>query len=244
MIGRLGIIGDLHGEHDRLAGVLDWFGGQQTDALICTGDVADGRGCINQSCDLLRDAGVQTVAGNHDRWLLADRVRHVPDAHSRDELSDDNLEFLESLPRWRSLETLRGPLMLCHGIENNDLAEVWPGRKPAEIKRSSALDDLLERNQYRFLINGHMHFRMLIDFENLLLMNAGTIKGNYAGVSIIDFDEGTITAFTIRDGIQPDRLVEHELSPGKRRVWRNTAEFDAGSTPVTLYSGGSPDQSS
>lgn len=236
MINRLGIIGDLHGEHDRLADLLDWFGGQRVDALVCTGDIADGRGCVNRSCELLREGAVETVSGNHDRWLLQDRVRHLDNAHSRSELNDDNLEFMESLPCSRRLETAAGPLLLCHGIADNDLARVWPGRKPEEIRRSSALDDLIADNDYRFLINGHMHFRMLIDFERLLLMNAGTLMGDHAGVTIIDFETDSISVFSVVDDRPPARQVEHAVSQVEDRpVWKDTAEFDGTRQPTTLY---------
>lgn len=238
MIRRLAVIGDLHGEHQRLERLLDWFAGQAVDALVCTGDVADGRGCLNRSCDLLQEGGVNTVAGNHDRWLLNDRVRHLENAHDVRELTDDNLEYLQALPRWLSLDTMAGPLMLCHGVAEKDLERVWPGRKPEEIRRSKALDNLIEADEFRFLINGHMHFRMLVDFENLTLMNAGTLMGPYAGASVLDFEEDSLTVFAVNDDTAPERQLERTLSPGDERpVWRNTAAFDGTRTPVTLYAG-------
>jgi predicted phosphodiesterase len=235
VINRLGVIGDLHGEHDRLSRALEWLHGQQLDAIVCTGDIADGRGCINTCCDLLRQAGVLTVAGNHDRWLLEDRVRHLPDAHAASELSTSSRELLASLPRERRLDTPRGELLLCHGIEEDDLAKVWPGTAQSEVLKNPRLDGLLQSSDYRFLINGHMHFRVLIDFSNLLLMNAGTLKGDRAGVSVIDFLGGTVCAFEIGDERAPKRVAGHALDSDRRRVWRDTQEFDGRWTPVTLY---------
>ena len=97
---RVGLIGDVHGEHERLAAALEWFAGEGVDSIVCTGDIADGVGCINLCCELLQQAGVVTVSGNHDRWLLRDRVRHVPDAHQLTDLNDASRNFLERLPRW------------------------------------------------------------------------------------------------------------------------------------------------
>jgi len=239
MIERLGIIGDLHGEHERLDASLSWLTGQRLDALVCTGDIADGRGCINQSCEMLRQANVQTVAGNHDRWLLQGKVRHLDDAHQLSELSVENAEYISALPRWQALDTVRGPVLLCHGVQDNDMAKVWPGRpgRPArEIERSAELDTLLEDGEYRFVINGHMHFRVLIDFPDLLLLNAGTLKGDHPGVTVMDFRERSITAYGISDNAAPDRLLEQHMNPGSaRRVWRNTEDFDGSAPPVTLY---------
>lgn len=233
-IRRLGVIGDVHGEHRRLATVLDWLAGQQLDALVCTGDVADGRGCINRSCELLRDAGVQAVAGNHDRWLLQDRVRHVVAAHHRHELEPANLAYLQGLPPTRELDTVAGRLLLCHGIGDRDLEKVWPGTSRSAIRRSATLDRLLRQARHRFVINGHMHFRVLIDFEELLLMNAGTLKGERAGVTIMDFAGARISAFQLDAEGRPRPGVEHPLWPEGRRVWRDTAEFDGQWQPVVL----------
>jgi predicted phosphodiesterase len=235
-INRLGIIGDLHSEHGRLEVVLDWFATQQIDAVVCTGDIADGRGCINRSCELLREAEVFTVAGNHDRWLLTDKVRHLSDAHRKEELRDENLEYMAALPRQQRLETSGGPLLLCHGISDNDLAKVWPGRKPEEVERSAELDAVLDTGHYRFLINGHMHFRVLIDFVGLTLLNAGTLRGDHAGVSVLDFEADSISAYSVFDSKSPERLIEKTLAPcAQRRIWRNTQEFDGTWRPVTLH---------
>ena len=83
MIGRIGIIGDVHSEHLRLKQALGWLEQQSVDAVICTGDIADGQGCIEQCWRALASAQVHTVAGNHDRWLLDDENRHVRNAQFR-----------------------------------------------------------------------------------------------------------------------------------------------------------------
>ncbi len=235
MVCRLGVIGDVHSEHERLDAVLDWFAGQRLDAVICTGDVADGRGCINRTCGLLRQGRVLTVAGNHDRWLLENRVRHVAHAHRREELDPANLEFLETLPPTREIDTAAGRLLLCHGIGRNDLGKVWPGTARSEVKRSSELDALLAAGRHRFVINGHLHFRVLIDFADALVINAGTLKGERAGVAILDLVEETVSAFHLESGRTPRAGSVHGLGGGHgRRVWRNTAEFDGSWDPVLL----------
>jgi len=236
MIRRLGVIGDLHGEHARLARALEWLTGQRLDGLICTGDVADGRGCINQSCRLLREAGVVTVSGNHDRWLLEDRVRHVADAHRLEEVDEVNLAFLQSLPRSRSLETVAGTLLLCHGVGDDDLGKVWPGTARSRVERSERLDQVIAEGRFRFMVNGHLHYRVLIDFHELLLLNAGTLKGDYSGISVMDFADDVVTAWEVSDGGPVRRACEHPLlEAGQRRRFRDTAEFDGAWEPVTLY---------
>jgi predicted phosphodiesterase len=233
-IRRLGVLGDVHAEHERLETVLDWFAGQHLDAVLCTGDLADGVGCVDRCVELLRAAGVHTVAGNHDRWLLSDRVRHLPDAHRAIDLAADSLSFLRNLPRTLDLDTVAGTLWLCHGIGANDQAKVWPGtRGPDSIRRCGTLDAVLADQHYRFIVHGHLHHRVLIDFDHALLLNAGTLKGPQAGVSIVDFEAGDVRAFEL----EPSKVLRpgtrHAISPGQeRRVWRDTADFDGAWIPV------------
>ncbi|MAT84911.1 MAG: metallophosphoesterase [Gammaproteobacteria bacterium] len=235
-VRRLGVIGDVHGEHDRLAAALDWLAGQGLDAVICTGDIADGAGCVDRCCALLREAGVLTVAGNHDRWLLSDRVRHVADAHRLEDIEADTRAYLEALPRTLELATTAGPLLLCHGIGEHDMAKVWPGtRGPESVRRCEPLDALLAASSHRFIVHGHLHYRVLIDFESLLLMNAGTLKGDRGGVSVADFEADEVAAYDLAESGGVHCRVRHSLTPSpERRVWSSTAEFDGAWDPVLL----------
>lgn len=235
-IRRLGVIGDLHAEDRRLGRVLDWMAGFGVDAVVCTGDIADGRGCVDVSCALLQQGGVLVVAGNHDRWLLEDRVRHVPEAHRIAEVAEQSAAYLRALPRSREIETVAGRLLLCHGVGDNDLGKVWPGTARSRVERSNALDVLLESRRFRFLVNGHLHYRVLIDFENLLLLNAGTLKGEHAGFSVMDFQRDCVACWGFDANDHPIKVAEHPLSRvAGRRVWRNTQAFDGTWEPLALY---------
>ena len=164
-IKKLGVIGDVHSEHHRLEATLAHLEGLDTDAIVCTGDIVDGIGCPNESIKLLDSASVFTVRGNHDRWILEDKARHITDAHSVTELSEESLSYLTSLPSQVTLDTIRGKLLLCHGVADDDLRKVWPGTERMAIERSHLLDKIILEGEFQYLINGHMHFRTLIHFE-------------------------------------------------------------------------------
>jgi predicted phosphodiesterase len=237
-MNRIGIIGDVHAEHERLAAALEFLASEGVDGLICTGDLPDGVGDLDVCCELLQGADVLTVAGNHDRWFLQDRVRHVQDAHLREKASADTIRFIESLPKVRTLQTAAGALMLCHGVLEDDLAKIWPGSERSTSRCSAPLDALLqETNPPRFVINGHMHFRTVIDFPSTQVINGGTLKGQYAGFSLLDVDSGQIDSFNFS--------AEHDIELARqldldahldRRVWRNTDDFDGQWQPVVLHS--------
>ena len=224
-IKKLGVIGDVHAEHHRLEAALEHLQCLDTDAIVCTGDIVDGIGCPNESIQLLGDASVHTVKGNHDRWILQDKARHIENAHSLAELSKESLSYLTSLPTQVTLDTIRGKLLLCHGVADDDLRKVWPGTERMPIERSHLLDKIILDGEFQYLINGHMHFRTLIHFEALTLINAGTLKGeHWPGFSVIDFEAEHITAFEFfEDQI---RLVKtHDLIREEHTIWSNTQSF-------------------
>jgi predicted phosphodiesterase len=234
---RLGLIGDVHAEHRRLDIALDFLARQGVDAVCCTGDIADGPGCVDTCCRLLAEAGALVVAGNHDRWLLTDRLRNMSGARRLSELSDVSHHFLQELPKTRILCTSRGDLLLCHGVLGNDLRKVWPGSERMPVQRSPELDAVIAEGRFAFVVNGHMHYRVLLNFERLTLVNAGTLKGEHRpGLSVLDFNEASASAFELNSGATFERVAEVALLPGDGRpVWRDTAQFDGSCRPITLY---------
>jgi predicted phosphodiesterase len=235
-IRRLALIGDVHAEHTRLSHALEWLAGQNVDAVVCTGDLADGGGNLDVCAHLLDQAGAVCVAGNHDRWLLTDRVRHVPEAHHRSDLKDTTLSYLDGLRPTELLDTSDGPLLLCHGVREDDLGKVWPGTSRTRPERHDDMDVLLKENQINLMINGHLHYRVLIDFSNLVLINAGTLRGEHGGIAVIDFPAGEIVAYEFASPAGSlVRVAEHLLHNCDRESWTDTQSFDGCWTPVTLY---------
>ena len=234
---RIGIIGDVHAEHRRLETALNMLEKKNVDLLLCTGDLADGRGDLDACCSMLRDAGALVVAGNHDRWFLEEKVRHVANAHHRQHASPSTVHFMESLPCTRSVDTGLGKLILCHGVLDDDLAKIWPGSENSGCRRSSELDSLLlQQSAPRFFINGHMHFRTVVDFKRTQMINAGTLKGQYAGFCMLDLTALTLSSFNLIDDAHAEFVRTFDLfERSGRRIWRNTEEFDGVWEPVALH---------
>jgi hypothetical protein len=83
-----------------------------------------------------------------------------------------------------------------------------------------------------------LHYRVIVNFDTLTLLNAGTLKGEHRpGVSIMDFAEGLVSAFEFTAELTLRPVAELPLRHDtNRRVWRDTQEFDSHWTPATLYS--------
>ena len=127
--------------------------------------------------------------------------------------------------------------MLCHGVAENDLRKVWPGTKRMQAERSPELDKLIHAGVLRLVLNGHIHYRVMIDFDTLTLINAGTLRGVHRpGISVLDFEAGSIVSWEFDANERPIIAAERLLQAhAPRRIWRDTQEFDGRWTPVTLY---------
>lgn len=189
MLGRVGVIGDVHCEDEVLARLLDHFAGQKLDAVLCVGDIADGAGDINRTCRLLEQHHVQAVAGNHDRWLLAEELRDDPDATPPRMVSASARAFLEKLPPTRAFDTRAGKLLLCHGVDDNDMVAVKRDHLRYDLEHNFELQRLLKQNRYQYMIGGHTHQTMVRRLKHLTLINPGTLHRGYPqSAAIVDFE--------------------------------------------------------
>lgn len=193
---KVGIIGDVHVQHHTLKSALTFLGTQNVEAVLCTGDIADGPlaepGGIDFCCDLLNAANVLVVKGNHDRWLLSGKARDWPNATSLKAVSDETLAYLRDLPKALPLQTSAGLLWLFHGVAENDLRLL----KPEELENVGS-DDIdmqaILQGGYSVVIAGHTHARLVARVGNLVCINAGTLCPGFAPcISVADFCSGSI----------------------------------------------------
>jgi putative phosphoesterase len=210
-IQRLGLIGDVHAEDQRLAQAIAYLQGRGVDAILATGDVVDGPGDVERCCELLTRHGVITVRGNHDRWLLEGIMRDL--AHATMDVSPAARRFLARLPTTAVLFTVAGTLLLCHGMGSNDMARLGPDDDGYAIQFHTELQELIHDPSVQLVVCGHTHRRFVRSFPGLTVMNPGTLFRDHApGFYLVDFVEGTATAYELE---QPDAVRE-----GPAQRWR------------------------
>jgi diadenosine tetraphosphatase ApaH/serine/threonine PP2A family protein phosphatase len=102
---RYGIFGDVHGNYDALAAVIDFLSAQGADVLLCTGDVV-GYGAEPSRCiQTIRERCIVCLAGNHDHAACGKLdteyfnifARQVA-SWTREHLSDEEAAWLAGLP--------------------------------------------------------------------------------------------------------------------------------------------------
>ena len=234
-VSRIGIIGDVHADHEHLAAAIAHLQSLNVQILLCTGDLCDGTGDLDQCVALLKEHGVHTVRGNHDRWVLQGKARHVANAHLLEQLSPSTRDYLNQLPSTIEVETTQGKLLLCHGIGKHDLQKIWPGTSRMPPEPSNTLDKIIEAGQYRWMINGHVHYRTIIHFQQMTVVNAGTLARRHRpGFSLLDLNHNHIVGFEF-DPV-PHCVRKHSLTPCHHTtVFNSTRDFTGNWEPVTLY---------
>jgi len=119
---RYGIFSDTHANIEALNTVLTALEDDGVDRFVCLGDTVGYGGSPNECCDRVRDVAAFTILGNHDAAVAGrmdysyyyDAAREALDTH-REELTDDNLEWLKGLP----YEVKENDLAFCHGSPLN-----------------------------------------------------------------------------------------------------------------------------
>lgn len=184
----VGFIGDVHAEDDLLEAALDHLKTKGAEVVLCTGDVADGPGSVARCCELLHQRNVQTVRGNHERWLLTGVMRALPEATDAQTLPVEAREYLTNLVATREFSSSLGGLLLCHGLGLNDMARVGPDDFGYAIESNDELQSLMRSPRYRFVVNGHTHHAMVRHFSGLTVINAGTLRRHDdPGFLLVDF---------------------------------------------------------
>ncbi len=197
---KLGLLGDIHAEDERLATALGLFRAEGVDRVLFVGDVVDGEGDVDRCCALLAAAGALGVRGNHDRWILADTMRSLPRSHRRDELAPASLALLESLPATREIQTPKGLLLLCHGVGEDDMQRLGPDDDGYALQSNDALAALVRDGKYALAVGGHTHERMVRRFGDLVFVNAGTLALDSAPCcSILDLSLTRVRYFDLDD---------------------------------------------
>jgi putative phosphoesterase len=212
---RLGVFGDIHAEHGRVEAALRLFAREGVDQVLFVGDVVDGEGDPNACFAMLDDAKALGVQGNHERWLAAGTMRTLPRAHLLEQLDARSLRLMRELPKTRAIETPRGRLLLCHGVGDDDMQRLRPDDDDYAIRWNDPLQALLREGAHAFMIGGHTHERMVRGFEELVVINAGTLAREQpdAGVVIVDMDAGEAAFHTFAG----EALVAADVCPLRRR---------------------------
>lgn len=120
---RYAVISDIHSNLEALTAFLEASKKLDIDKTVCLGDLVGYNANPNECVDILREAGVQCVLGNHDSRVAgleepSDFNFHAAAAvlWTRGAISERNREYLRKLPRHMSVN---GKFLAVHGWVND-----------------------------------------------------------------------------------------------------------------------------
>ena len=198
----IGVISDVHGNTVALDAVFADM--PAVDALACAGDVVGYNPWHAECVAAVRERSIPTVSGNHDRAVASETrfafnsMAGAGVAHARETLTEDQIEWLRSLPTTR--REFDGRVRIVHGHPEN------PDRYTYTEEFSA---DLLGEEDV--LVLGHTHVQGHKRFDEGVVMNPGSVgqprDGDpRAAYAVLDLDDLTVTEHRVEYDI--DRVRE------------------------------------
>jgi predicted phosphodiesterase len=184
---RIALLSDIHGNRWALEAVLAHAGGQRVDATWNLGDILSGPLDVAGTADVLMALHLPTIAGNHERQLLA--------CAERPGGSSDQYAFAHSEPRHRAwLAALpatlapRPGVLLCHGTPTSDVLPLLETLEGERLRLASP-DEIAPRlsaDAPALVACGHTHLARAVQVGDRLIVNPGSV-----GLPAYDADEPT-----------------------------------------------------
>lgn len=226
------VISDIHGNLEALGAVLRDVP-EGVEEVYCLGDVvgygADPDGC----CDVVREAGMPLISGNHDRavtdlgtdleWF--NPVAAAAVRWTREHLSAKNADFL----RTRPTTMRRGDVLFVHGSVRDPDEYVFTesaARENLEILRSDYPD-------VRVCFFGHTHVKTIVPAPN----------GSSAGGNVFDLGAGgpyMINPGSVGQPRDGDTFASYVLVEGAEIAYR-FVEYDVRRAQAKIRAAGLPD---
>ena len=212
---RVGVLSDIHSNRIALEAVLDDLEGRNVDALVHAGDIVGYNPWPAACLDAIREREIPTVMGNHDRAVAsgtAFRFNEMARAgveHAREQLNDDQLEWLAALPDERFKAD--GRLHVVHGHPDDPDRYTYPQEFSADMVRGDA----------DVLVMGHTHVQGHAVFEaggeRKIAMNPGGVgqprDGDpRAAYSMLDLDAIEVEEYRVEYDV--DRVIEAVVEAG------------------------------
>lgn len=210
-LARFALIGDVHAEDVRLETFVALARREGAEALLCVGDVADGFGDLARTVEILARERVHVVGGNHDRWFLANEMRTLLPIQLRDEhaAAADAARFW---PPILEVSTILGPLLVGHGVADDDMAVIKPHTTLDEVRWIGAWRRLVTADRFRFLAGGHTHHAMTRTIDGITILNPGTLKRDKSPSSaVVDLREGLMRVYDLTDERIPTLRESHPI---------------------------------
>jgi putative phosphoesterase len=182
---KIGLIADIHANLEALQRALEILDQQQSDQIICAGDVVEKGSAGDAVVALLRTANIACVMGNQ-AWLRANADLSHPATQGR-LLSDETLSYLASLPKSIVFTWEERRVVMTHGAPWSTNEYIFPNSSVQIFQQ------IANEAQADVVVLGHTHTPMCIRINTTRIINPGAVSGNYLD------GKGTCAVLTLPD---------------------------------------------
>ena len=210
---KIAVISDIHSNIFALEEVLkDIQKRKNVDEIICLGDVVGYYPYPNECIELVRENCSTCMLGNHDSGVLGDEPAFYfnPTAYemivwTKKEIKPDNLKWLTTLPRKKTIERKGKSMFLVHGSPFNtfDYFDAY-----SEKQWNYMLKQAFEKTKTDLLLVGHTHVPIKTKYEKKFFLNPGSVGQPRNGIpgafySIINFNPLSVSMIHLKYDFSP-----------------------------------------
>ena len=183
---RIGIISDIHADPRALRRTLDDM--PSVDTVLCAGDVISDYRFCGETVELLQQAQVRCIQGNHECGFFGGRNPDYLDKCRR-EFAPNLLDFLAAAPTSLAFEAAGRTVLMVH-------ASPWEPFDAYIYPQSPQLACFAQL-PYDVVILGHTHMPMVHRADDVTVINPGSCsqprdqdrRGSYA---ILDVERNEV----------------------------------------------------
>ncbi|URW76726.1 metallophosphatase family protein [Sphingomonas donggukensis] len=173
-MSRVAVLSDIHGNLPALEAVVADSAARGCDAVLNLGDCVSGPLWPAETATFLMARDWPTIAGNHERQLLADRATMgASDAFAAERLSSAHRDWIAALPTGLTV----GDMWMCHGTPASDVEHLTVTVTPDGL-RPATDDELLMRiagTSEAIVLCGHTHIPALRSIGQQQIANPGSV---------------------------------------------------------------------
>jgi putative phosphoesterase len=215
----IGLISDVHANLPALETVLAELDARGVDGIFNAGDLVCYGPSPNEVIYLLREREIVSIYGNRDREVYEFPLRckeYRETLHplkfrayewTYNELTEENLEYLKSLPERVSVSVNSHKLLMVHDRIHPEIPQPKPDTPDTQFEEiaASVEEDII--------VFGHTHIPFVKEIAGKLFVNTGSVgrpgdRDPRAGHVVLEVSEGQIAARIKRVGYNVDKTVK------------------------------------
>lgn len=193
-MSKLAFISDIHGNLPALQSVLEDISSLKVDGIYCLGDLVGYYAEINEVIEIIKKNNITCCMGNHDYALVHNkgiipRSKTCTNVLTRqlEYISHDNFNFIKGLPDKLEFIFDSKTFFCVHGGLNNHIDEY------INLNNEKYFDSV--RGKYDIVITAHNHIPTVINYDNFLYGNCGSIgqpRDHNPKSSYLVYDNGSL----------------------------------------------------